>query len=77
MSFKKKAKVIRYNTWSSHIQGEEIIKMMKGINTNLIVIHHSDDSKYKFRDKMEEELRKSNKTTKIICADKDNSIFFI
>lgn len=77
MSFKKKAKIIRYNTWSSHIQGKEIIKMMKGINTNLIVIHHSDDSKYKFRDKMEEELRKSNKTTKIICADKDNSIFFI
>lgn len=26
MSFKKKAKVIRYNTWSSHIQGKEIIK---------------------------------------------------
>ena len=51
--------------------------MMKGINTNLIVIHHSDDSKYRFRDRMEEELRKSNKTTKIICADKDNSIFFI
>lgn len=77
MSFKKRAKVIRYHTWSSHIQGEEIIKMMKNINTNLILIHHSDDSKYKFRDVMEEELRKSNKTTKIVCADKDNSIFFI
>ena len=77
MEFKKVAKVIKYKTWSSHIQGNDIIKMCKGIKTDLIIIHHSDDSKYKFANTMIDKLRESNKSTRVICADKDNSIFFI
>lgn len=77
LPYKKLAKVIRYKTWSSHIQGVELVNMMKGINTNLIIIHHSDNSKYEFADYMINELRFANKSTKIVCADKDNNIFFI
>ena len=77
MTYKKKAKVIRYKCWSSHIQGLELIEMLKGINTNLIIIHHSDDTKYDFRDFMEEDFRLSGKSTKIVCADEDNKLFFI
>ena len=77
LSYKKLAKVIRYKTWSSHIQGLELIKMLKGINTSLIILHHSDDSKYKFRDFMEEDFRLSGISTKIICADENNKLFFI
>lgn len=77
LSYKKLAKIIRYKTWSSHIQGLELVKMLKGINTSLIILHHSDESKYDFRDYMEEEFRLSGNTTKIICADENNKIFFI
>lgn len=77
LTYKKVAKVIRYKTWSSHIQGLELIKMLKGINTNLIIIHHSDESKYEFKEFAEEEFRFSGKSTRIICADGKNKIFFI
>ena len=78
MSYKKNATIIRYKTWSSHIQGLELIKMLKGINTNLIILHHSDcESKYDFRDFMEEDFRLSGISTKIICADENNKLFFI
>ena len=33
--------------------------------------------KYKFRDIVEEELRKRNNCAKVICANNDNNIFFI
>ena len=78
MSYKKNATIIRYKTWSSHIQGLELIKMLKGINTNLIILHHSDcESKYDFRDFMEEDFRLSGISTKIVCADENNKLFFI
>ena len=51
--------------------------MLKGINTNLILLHHSDESKYDFRDFMEEIFRYEGKSTRIICSDKDNKLFFI
>lgn len=77
MDYKKRCKVIRYNCWSSHIQGEEIIKYLSQVNTNLVIFHHSDDNKYKFRDIVEQELRNKNKSTNIVCADSENNIFFI
>ena len=77
MSYKKNATIIRYKTWSSHIQGLELIKMLKGINTNLIILHHSDDTKYDFREFMEEDFRLSGISTKIVCADENNKLFFI
>jgi metallo-beta-lactamase family protein len=77
MSYRKLCKIIRYRSWSSHIQGMDLIKMLKGINTNLILLHHSDESKYEFRDFMEEIFRYEGKSTRIICSDKDNKLFFI
>ena len=77
VTYRKICKVIRYKGWSSHIQGMDLIKMLKGINTNLILLHHSDESKYDFREFMEEDFRLSGKSTRIICTDKDNKLFYI
>ncbi|MGL4453730.1 MAG: MBL fold metallo-hydrolase [Sarcina sp.] len=77
LEYKKKCKVVQLSTWSSHIMAEENIKYMSQINTPMIILHHSDDNKYEFRDLVETELRKRNNSAKIICADEDNNTFFI
>ena len=78
VSYKKKAKIIQLKTWSSHIMPMENIKYMSQIKTPLIVLNHSEeDNKYKFRDIVEEEIRKRNNCAKVICASKDNNIFYI
>lgn len=78
MTYRKKAKIVKLNTWSSHIQAEENIKYMSQINTPLIVLNHSDeDNKFQFRDIVEEELRKRNNCAKVVCASKINSIFYV
>lgn len=77
LEYKKKCKVYQMRTWSSHIMAEENIKYMSQVRTPLIIIHHSDDGKYEFRNKAEEELRKKNNSAKVVCADDDNSIFYI
>ena len=77
MTYKKRCKIYQMSTWSSHIMPLENIKYMAQINTPLIVINHSDDNKYKFRDIVEDELRQRNNSAKVICADDDNNIFFI
>ena len=77
LEYKKKCNIYEYKTWSSHIQGDELIKWFKGISADKIIIHHSDDSKYRFRDIAQEELMKCNKTTPIVCADDNNNIFFV
>ena len=78
LEYKKRCKVYQMNTWSSHIMPVENIKYMSQINTPLIVLNHSDENhKYEFRDIVEKELRKRNNCAKVICANNDNSIFFI
>lgn len=78
LEYKKRCKVYQMSTWSSHIMPNENIKYMSQINTPLIVLNHSDeDNKYKFRDIVEEELRKRNNCAKVICTNNDNNIFFI
>lgn len=77
LEYKKNCNIYSYSTWSSHIQGHELIEWFKGVHSDKIIIHHSDDSKYKFRDIAQEELMKCNKTTPIVCADDENNIFFI
>lgn len=77
LEYKKKCKVYRMSTWSSHIMADENIKYMSQIKTPLIILHHSDEGKYEFRDKIEEELRKKNNSAKVLCADDENCVFFI
>lgn len=72
-----RCKILRYKTWSSHMQGQELINYMSQISSNLIIIHHSDESKYNFRDIAEEQLRQKNNSAKIVCASNENNIFYI
>lgn len=78
LEYKKKAKVYEMYTWSSHIMPCENIKYMSQINTPLIILHHTDsENKYNFRDVVEKELRLRNNSAKIVCADGNNSVFYI
>lgn len=78
VDYKKRCNVYQMNTWSSHIMAMENIKYMSQIKTPLIILHHSDETnKYKFRDTVEEELRKRNNSAKIVCASDENNIFYI
>lgn len=77
LEYIKKCKVYNMNTWSSHIMANENIEYMSKINTPLILIHHSDNNKYNFRDIIENTLRQKNNSAKVLCVDEENSIFFI
>lgn len=78
MMYRKRCKVYKMSTWSSHIMPMENIKYMAQIKTPLIVLNHSDEeNKYEFRDIIEEELRKRNNSAKIVCASDNNNIFFV
>lgn len=77
LEYNKKAKIHQLKTWSSHIQADENINYMSQLHSQCLVLHHSDENKYKFRDIVEEELRKRNNTTKVICADEKNNIFYV
>ena len=77
LQYDKLAKVKVYKTWSSHIQADELINYFKQHNTERIVLHHGDESKYNFAEKAKDELYKIGKTTRITCADKDNLNFIV
>ncbi|MGL5717120.1 MAG: MBL fold metallo-hydrolase [Paraclostridium sp.] len=78
LEYNKLCKVKVYNTWSSHIQSDELINYFKQINAERIVLHHSDQEyKYQFADNAKEELYKIGKTTRVSVADKNNSKFII
>lgn len=70
----KRCDVIRYKTFSSHIQQDELFNMWKQIHVEKIIIHHaSEKAREELRIKGKEELRKCGLTTPIVpvtkCAD--------
>lgn len=76
-TYEKRCDVKVYNTWSSHIQSDELISYFSQHNTETILLHHSDDNKYEFAKHAKDELYKKGKTTRIIATDEKNSIFYI
>lgn len=68
-----------YGTFSSHIQQNELIDYFKDISIgDRIILHHGNkEAKYELKEKATEELRKIQKTTKIVVADKGSDTFVI
>jgi metallo-beta-lactamase family protein len=73
---KKSCNVKLLTSFSSHVQQDDIIKYMKSIACEKIVLVHGDkDAKNDLRDKSVDELRKIGKTTNIIYGEKDMVIY--
>lgn len=69
---KKRCKIVRFNTFSSHAQEDDLIDYIKQINCDKIVLHHGEkEAKNALKERADKELRKINKTTPIICSYKN------
>lgn len=68
-------KVIKYNTFSSHMSANGIVKLLKQMNTGSIVFHHgSKIAKNNAVEIVKEELMKIGKTTKVYGSYKNMEI---
>jgi metallo-beta-lactamase family protein len=74
----KSCNVVSLKTFSSHIQRQELFDYWKQITADKIIIHHCDEE---FKEQLikdgTEELRKINKTTKIVAVNKKNDQFIL
>lgn len=72
---KNNCQVTNLKSFSSHMQYYELLDYYKSINTSTIYLVHGDmKDKIKFKKDLEEELRKINKTTKVVAVNKGTKI---
>lgn len=73
-----KCEVNIYNSFTGHIQREELISYMKGMNCNSLFLHHgSEDAKAQLKFTAEEEFLFSGISKKIGIINKKNNYFVI
>ncbi len=73
--YKKKAKIITLKTFSSHMQRKELINYICSVNCDkVILVHGSQEAKESLKDGCREELSKRNKTTNVVCGQKNMKI---
>lgn len=73
-----KCEVNIYNSFTGHIQREELISYMKGMNCNGLLLHHgSEDAKAQLKFTAEEEFLFSGISKKIGIINKKNNYFVI
>lgn len=71
-SYKNRCGITILNSFSSHIGQVELLNYLKNIVADKIYLVHSEESsKLRFKELLEEELRKMNKTTRIIATNKN------
>ena len=70
-----KAYVTTLNSFSSHMQHNQMLKYYSDINCNKIaIVHSSFNDKEKFCKELQEEYSKKDKTTKVVCVNTNTSI---
>ena len=79
-----RCKVVTLTSYSSHIQGEDLIKYLSGdlsgkygcsCNYDIIAIHHSNQKdKVNFCNVLKQELEKKNKSSRVVCTNKSTTI---
>jgi len=75
MSYKNRCGITILNSFSSHIQREELLNYLKNITSDKIcLVHGSMEGKIEFKDDLEKELLKLNKTNRVIVINKGTSI---
>lgn len=68
-SYKNRCGLTILNSYSSHIQRTELLNYLKTINCEKIYLVHGDmDGKLEFKEDLEKELSKMNKTTKVVAT---------
>lgn len=73
--YKNKCGITCLNSFSSHMQREDLINYYKSINSTAIYLVHGDiDGKISLKRDLEEELRKMGKTTKVVCVNKSTRV---
>ena len=72
-----KAYVTTLNSFSSHIQHNQMLEYYSDIDCNKIaIVHSSFNDKEKFCKELQEEYSKKAKSTKVVCVNRDTSISF-
>jgi metallo-beta-lactamase family protein len=70
-----KSDIVNLSSFSSHIQYKELLWYLSEINSEKVIIHHSDKSaKESFVKDLQEEINKKNKTSKVLISNKDSKI---
>jgi metallo-beta-lactamase family protein len=75
--YKNKCQVVNLKSFSSHMQHDELLMYYKNVANNgcdAIYLVHGDDGKIAFKKELEEEIRKINKTTKVVAVNKSTSV---
>lgn len=68
-SYKNKCGITILNSYSSHIQHKELLDYLKDIKTNKVyLVHGEEKGKLQFKEVLEEEYTKLNKTTRVIST---------
>lgn len=71
----KKCRIVKFNTFSSHAQEDDLIDYIKQLNCDKIVLHHGqNDAKKALKERSDRELREINKTTPVVCSTKNMQI---
>jgi len=66
---------VKLNSFSSHMQYNELIDYLVSINCEKVAIHHSNkDGKLEFKKVLEKEYEKKCQSTKVICPDSGTKI---
>lgn len=72
--YKNKANIYALKSFSSHLQHEQLVDYIKGMNVAKVYLVHGDiGAKKELKSALEEELSKIGKTTKIICTNKQTT----
>lgn len=68
---KNNCKIVNLNSFSSHMQHNQMINYYKSINTDVIyLVHGNMTDKINFKKDLEIELAKMNKTTRVVAVNK-------
>ncbi|MDV3426628.1 MAG: MBL fold metallo-hydrolase [Bacillota bacterium] len=70
-TYHKKCMIKAYKTYSSHAQHDELLKYIKMVNTDKIIVHHSSkEAKQELIQEAKKALQEINKTTQIMGSSK-------
>ena len=71
-----KAQIYCLNTFSSHANYSQLSEYYKGLSYDKLVLTHGRfEDKVKYANKLQEELTKEGKSSRVICANEDSRIY--
>lgn len=71
-----KAQIYCLNTFSSHVNYSQLSEYYKGLSYDKLVLTHGRfEGKVKYANKLQEELTKEGKSSRVICANEDSRIY--